>query len=63
MHSVDQLCEDDLPELAFDIRSMKFSFKFMSSELTVLPLPVASDIPTRLCPCLKDERTDLMHSC
>lgn len=55
LDSVDKLGEDDLQAWSEELGSNQ-------SLLTVLPLPVASDMPSLLWPCSSEERTDCMHS-
>ena len=56
---VDELREDDLG-MSVSRRLELWQKKF--DELTVLPLPVAKEIPTRLCPSFKAFKTEVMHS-
>jgi len=55
LDSVDKLGEDDLPAGSEQLSSDRI-------RPTVLPLPVASDMPSLLCPCSREERIDCMHS-
>lgn len=55
LDSVDELGEDDLPVGSEQLSSDRI-------RPTVLPLPVASDMPSLLCPCSREVRIDCMHS-
>ena len=55
LDAVDKLGEDDLRARSEQLGSNRIL-------PTVLPLPVASDIPSLLWPCSSEERTDCMHS-
>lgn len=55
LDSVDKLGENNLPARSEQLGSDRIL-------PTVLPLPVASDMPSLLWPCSREERMDCMHS-
>lgn len=52
----DKLCEDDLKVVS------RWQIGNLVGTQTVLPLPVASDIPRRLWPLSRKDKTDWIHS-